>query len=1006
MDQSLNLQTIMMNLQRYWAEQGCLIWQPYYSQVGAGTMNPATFLRVLGPEPWNVAYVEPSVRPDDGRYGENPYRFQQHYQYQVILKPDPGNPQELYLNSLKALGIDPRKHDIRFVEDNWESPALGAWGLGWEVWLDGQEITQFTYFQQAGGIVLDPVSVEITYGLERLAMPLLNQYHFKDLKWNSTFTDGDVNYQAEKEHSQYYYEIADIDRLRQMYALFEKEANLAIEQELVLPAYDYILKCSHTFNILDTRGAIGVTERQALFSGMRDLSHRCAQAYLDQREKLKFPWLEKKLIIAGGLALKTTINIKPTQSEIATAEQSFLLEIGTEELPSNDLTIALKQLNTTLPSLLDNLHVDHSEVKIYGTPRRLVASIEKLSPRQNDSTQIIKGPSVSRGLDPNGHPTQAAEGFARSKGVSIKDLVFKNLEGGDYLVAEIHSKGKPTIEVLATELSGLIAGLHFEKSMRWNASNVAFSRPIRWLLALFGDQLVNFEYAGLPSGNTTRGLRFHTPEEVAVRNSQEYFEFLKNQGIEIDPVARRQQIEKQVKDLIKKESNNLSMDAELLEEVNNLVEAPTALLGSFDASYLALPGEVLVSVMKKHQRYFSLHTATDELLPHFITIRNGDNQYIDSVKFGNEQVIQARFADANFFISEDLKCKLEEYLPKLKTLTFHLKLGSMFDKTERIRIISKQLAVLLSMSELETRGIDRAAQLCKADLVTSMVIEMTALQGIMGRYYALKSGESALVAQAIEEHYYPRFSGDVSPKSKTALVLGLADRLDSLAGLFAVGMAPSGTKDPFALRRSAIGLVQNLIQWNINFDLNKGLDMAGEALRSIAPLTPEIKSQCLGFISGRLENYLLDQGYRHDVVAAVLAEQGHDPAQAYHSVQQLSDWVKRTDWATILPAFARCVRITRDIKDHFLFDTALFAEPAEKELAIAFNSALATIAASCSVDDLLNAFLPMIPTINHFFEAVMVMVEDKKIRENRLGLLQQISALSKGIADFSKLEGF
>jgi glycyl-tRNA synthetase len=263
MNHPLDFQSIILTLQRFWAEQGCLIWQPYYTQVGAGTNNPATFLRVLGPEPWNVGYVEPSVRPDDARYGENPYRLQQHYQFQVILKPDPGDPQEKYLRSLEALGIDPRQHDIRFVEDNWESPALGMWGLGWEVWLDGQEITQFTYFQQAGGNPLNPVSVEITYGLERIAMPLQRVRHFRDIQWSQDIKYGEVNYQGEFEHSKYYFEVADVDRLRQMYDLYESEARSALEQGLVLPAYDNVLRCSHTFNVLDTRGAIGVTERQA-----------------------------------------------------------------------------------------------------------------------------------------------------------------------------------------------------------------------------------------------------------------------------------------------------------------------------------------------------------------------------------------------------------------------------------------------------------------------------------------------------------------------------------------------------------------------------------------------------------------------------------------------------------------------------------------------------------------------------------------------------------------------
>ncbi len=301
MNQPLDFQTIIMTLQRYWAEQGCLIWQPYYTQVGAGTYNPATYLRVLGPEPWHVGYVEPSVRPDDGRYGENPNRLVQHTQFQVILKPDPGNPQEVYLRSLEALGIDPRQHDIRFVEDNWESPALGAWGLGWEVWLDGQEITQFTYFQMAGGIQLDPVSVEITYGLERIAMTLQRVRNFRDLRWSPERSYGDVQLQGEQEHSKYYFEIADVERARQLYDLYKAEAEAALEHHLVLPAHDYVLKMSHTFNILDTRGAIGVTERAAFFARMRDLSRQVAEAYLEQRTQLEYPWLAEADAASGAL---------------------------------------------------------------------------------------------------------------------------------------------------------------------------------------------------------------------------------------------------------------------------------------------------------------------------------------------------------------------------------------------------------------------------------------------------------------------------------------------------------------------------------------------------------------------------------------------------------------------------------------------------------------------------------------------------------------------------------
>lgn len=1005
MENYFDLQTIILKLQQFWADQGCLIWQPYNVQVGAGTMNPATFLRVLGPEPWNVAYVEPSVRPDDGRYGENPYRFQQHYQFQVILKPDPGNPQELYLDSLKAIGIDPHKHDIRFVEDNWESPALGAWGLGWEVWLDGQEITQFTYFQQAGGFVLDPVSVEITYGLERIAMPLQGKYHFRSLRWNQEFTDGEINFQAEAEHSKYYFELADVDRLRKMYDLYEKEANLALANGLVLPAHDYILKCSHTFNILDTRGAVGVTERQALFSRMRELAHQVAGLYLQQRESMGFPWLKK------NISLKSSSRISKEKSTLKSSKQvgekeTLLFEIGTEELPAGDLASAVEQLHHAVPALLEEQRLTHGEIKIYATPRRLVVFASEVASRQSDSLQVIKGPPVSRGLDAKGQFTLAAEGFARGKGIPVESLVKRTMHNGDYLVAEINLKGKSAEEIFVLELPKLIAAIRFTKAMRWNSSNIAFARPIRWLLALYGQVVIPFEYAGIISSNLTRGLRFHQPEIKEINSVEEYLNYMESQGIQLDPLHRISVIASQVNKLQKDVSADTLLDQELLAEVNNLVEAPVALMGSFAEEHLKLPIEVLVSVMKKHQRYFPLIKPDGKLMPRFITIRNGNHEHMDSVTFGNEQVIQARFADANFFISQDIQHKLEEYVPRLSTLTFHLKLGSMLEKTQRIENITRKLLSALNLDYIDEKTTMRAAMLCKADLVTHMVTEMTSLQGVMGHYYAIRSDEGEEVGQAIEEHYYPRFSGDRSPNSTPGLVIGLADRLDSLAGLFAVGNAPNGNKDPFGLRRTAIGLVQNLINADIQFDLRQGLEFAAEALQGVVNFTIDQQKDCLAFIIDRLETLLREQGYAYDIVAAILAEQGSIPARAVNAIRQLTTWVAKEDWKIILPAYARCVRITRDLKNTIDFHQEILTEPAEKELANKLLQAQAVQRKPGDVDDFFRAFTPLIPSINQFFDNVMVMVEDEKIRQNRLALLKSISVLASGVADFSKMEGF
>ncbi|HEY3343824.1 MAG TPA: glycine--tRNA ligase subunit beta [Anaerolineaceae bacterium] len=1011
MAKALDFQTIILTLQHYWAEQGCLIWQPYYTQVGAGTMNPATFLRVLGPEPWKVAYVEPSVRPDDGRYGENPNRFQQHYQFQVILKPDPGNPQELYLRSLEALGINPREHDIRFVDDNWESPALGAWGLGWEVWLDGQEITQFTYFQQAGGIQLDPVSVEITYGLERIAMALQGVSGFRTLRWNDTFTDGDINLQAEQEHSKYYFEIADVARLRQMYALFEAEAEAALANNLVLPAHDYILKCSHTFNVLDTRGAVGVTERQALFGRMRDLSHRVAEAYVAQRQNLEYPWMGKN---AGSTAVTGTADPAPSNSPIPPHESpfqdAFLLEVGTEELPAADLTSALVQLREKIPGWLDELRLEHGEIRVLGTPRRLVVSVAGLADRQVDRTLLVKGPPASRAFDALGELTPAGAGFARSRGIDAKALHVREMDGGKYAVAEVYEAGRPAIQVLSEALPGLVAGIRFDKSMRWNASGVAFSRPIRWLLALFGGQVTPFAYAGLSAGRVTRGLRFHEPDEISLRRPEDYFAALAAQGIQLNPEERRQTIETQVLQRANEVQGQITQDPALLEEVTQLVEAPTALLGSFDVSYLKLPSEVLVSVMKKHQRYFPVRGKTEtsggegRLLPHFIAVRNGDDQFLSIVADGNEQVIRARFADADFFIREDLKRTLTDFVPRLSTLTFQAKLGSMLDKTHRIEKLVDALIPALGIDVADAIVAHRAAELAKADLATHMVVEMTSLQGVMGSYYALRSGEPAPVAQAIFEHYLPRSTGDAFPQTKAGLVVGMADRLDTLAGLFAAGLAPTGTKDPFAQRRAALGLVQNLMAWDLDFDLRRGVELAAQGLP--IPASPEIQAAALDFIVGRLRGQLIDQNYRYDVVDAILAAQRRNPAGVLRAVKALSGWVARPDWTTILPTYARCVRITRDLKQRFPVDKSLFAEPTEKALYEVLVTAEAVERQPGSVDGFLNAFLPMIPPIKRFFDDVLVMAEDPAIRSNRLGMLQRIAAMADGVADLSVLEGF
>ncbi|WKZ36995.1 MAG: glycine--tRNA ligase subunit beta [Anaerolineales bacterium] len=986
---SSSFQSIILKLQDFWASKGCLITQPYYTQVGAGTMNPATFLRVLGPEPWNVAYVEPSVRPDDGRYGENPNRFQLHTQFQVILKPDPTNPQELYLESLYALGIDPRQHDIRFVEDNWEQPAISAWGLGWEVWLDGQEITQFTYFQQMGGVALDPVSVEITYGLERILIALNNANAIWNEEYGAGVTYGEIRRQEEFEHSKYYFETADVERVRAMYDLFSAEADACLAAGLIVPAHDYVLKCSHSFNILDTRGAISVAERQAFFRRIRELARGVALAYEEQRKGLEYPLLKD----TGSKVTSSQVStFKPSNLQPA----NFILEIGVEELPASDVDVAHGLLTTRIPTLLDELRLTHGDVRILTTPRRLVVSVDSLSPNQPDREDLVKGPPADKALDKDGKPTQAGLGFAKKNNIDPASLEVREEGNNKYVFALVKQTGRPTPEVLAEALPKLVADIKFEKSMRWNDSGVSFSRPIRWYVALLGDMVIPFEYAGVVSGNISRGLRPYDSPEIKIPSADKYFEVIREAGILLDKEERKSAIVEQLNQAASLIGGEAILDDDLLNEVTNLIEMPTAVMGGFNEEFLSLPRDVLISVMKKHQRYFPVQK-NGKLLAHFIAIRNGDDLHIDTVREGNEHVLSARFADADFFVREDVKLKLEEYRPKLSSLTFHTKLGSMLDKSDRMLKLGAELAALLSFKDaMLIKHLARAVYLSKADLATQMVTEMTSLQGIIGGEYALRSGETPEVAAAIAGQY------QTVPGSKVGLALALTDRIDSLVGLFAAGLAPTGAKDPFGLRRAAIGVVQPLIEQDMNFDL--ALAVQKSAKTQPIEVKDDTQKQVLEFIAGRLSVVLKDAGYKHDVVEAVLAEQSNNPAASARAVKQLSAWVTREDWSSILDGFARCVRITRDQKDVFKVNEKLFSDQEEKDLFKALQTN--TKAQPSTVDEFLEVVVMLIPSINTFFDKVLVMAEDRKVKENRLGLLQRIASLSNGIADLGKLEGF
>lgn len=997
---SVPFQELILRLQQFWSSKGgCLIWQPYSEKVGAGTMNPATVLQVVGPEPWNVAYVEPSYRPDDGRFGENPNRMQMHTQYQVILKPDPGNPQELYLESLRACGIDTDAHDIRFVEDNWESPALGAWGLGWEVWLDGLEITQFTYFQQSAGQVLEMPAVEITYGLERIAMFIQGVRKVWDLDWDGRYTYGEVLLQPEIDHCRYDFEIADVERLKELYKLYEAEARSCLAAGLVVPAHDHILRCSHTFNVLDAQGAVGVTERAGYFAKMREMSRLAADNYLAQREKLGFPLLAKSLnrtIVAQEK--DTDLGESPTQAA------PFVFEVGTEELPSHEVVTAVEQLRSNLVDALAKNRLEHGEVQAYATPRRLTVLVQDLAARQPDREVEIKGPPANVAMGEDGKPTQAGIGFCKAQGIDPATLRVESDGKRTYVAATKKEAGQSAGEVLKAELPGLIAGLRFGRTMRWNDSKASFSRPVRWSVALHDGAIVRFDYAGFSSGRTSRGLRPLGSPPIKLARAGDYLKAMADNGIIVDRAERQAAIVAQLEKMASSVGGRIPEGQEaLLEEVTDLVEAPHAALGRFEETHLALPSSVLVTVMKKHQRYFPVEKADGSaLLPHFVVVCNGKRGDMGLVVQGYEDVLRARYADAAYFVLADRKKSLSDYRDALAGLTFQAELGSMLDKQIRLEKLVGDLAKELQVGVEDTRVALKATSLAKNDLVTSMVVEMTSLQGVLGEVYALDSGEEPAVAQAIREQYLPKAAGGTHPQTLPGALLGVADRLDSLVGLFAVGKKPTGSADPFGLRRHALTLIDLLVSRRLSVPLNRLFEMAAAHLP--VEIEPGNLQDLLAFTQDRMVVWFKEQGHRHDLVEAAVFGGVADPYRISQVVEALSTEVQGESWDSLLNAYARCCRIVKGYSGNGSVPADRLSDEPSKALLARYNEVSAEPLSDVAA--LVEALSVLQPAIDEFFDKVLVMVDDEALKNARLALLSKIAGLPQGLVDLSRVEGF
>ncbi len=1005
----MTFQEIILALEKFWADHGCIIQQPCDIEVGAGTFNPATFLRCLGPEPWRVAYVEPVRRPTDGRYAENPFRLGAYYQYQVILKPAPENVLPLYLESLYHLGISPRKNDIRFVEDDWESPTLGASGLGWEVWWNGAEVTQFTYFQQMGSIDLDPICAEITYGLERIALYLQDVDNFFDIRWNEHLNYGDVYRQSEVEYSTYNFEHANVDMLFDLFSTYEKETHACLDAGLVLPATDHVLKCSHTFNMLDARGVISVTERVSYIERVRRLAQRIARAYVTQREEMGHPLMGRFSTGSTPVALDVVSILTQPDKEQQTAE--LLFEIGTEEIPASYVPPVLEQLSEIATDSLTTHRIPFGKIQTLGTPRRITLSIKDVQVLQESQETEVTGPPKSIAYDENGEPTKTAIGFAKAQGVELSDLHIVETERGEYIAATKFEKGIQTHELLETLLPEWIEALRFPKSMRWETKSeeprafARFARPIRWLVALLGDAVVNCAYGAAHAGRITYGHRSLHPDPITLISADldTYIQELHAADVVVCPNERRDTIEKQARTILDTQGCLPILDEELLDTVNYLVENPQPIVGNFSESHLEIPTEVLITAMKKHQRYFPMWKSETELAAKFITISNGTDGNIDGVRHGNERVLHARLNDAEFFYSEDQKTTLADKVERLGAVVFHAKLGSLLDKAERLKALVKFIGTELKLAETTNHYTERAAWLCKADLTTHMVIEFPSLQGITGRYYAKNSGEPELVAIAIAEHYQPLGADTPLPESEVGAILAIADKLDTIVGYFGIEERPTGSQDPYSLRRHALGTIRILQDRQLPLSLDAVVQKA-ISLYDVE-LVEDTKTSVLNFIKERLRGILQTQQYAPDLADAVLAVGDVDIVDILKRANVLAEFRLTHDFEEVYNALNRVLRILPDNAPETV-DASLLTDDGEKELYARVSDTESDFKKSIQsrgYSELLIQLAELQPAIDQFFDDVLVMAKEPALRTNRLALLNRIAKSIYAVADLTKL---
>lgn len=686
----------------------------------------------------------------------------------------------------------------------------------------------------------------------------------------------------------------------------------------------------------------------------------------------------------------------------------FLLEIGTEEIPAKFSPGTMTQLEEQARKRLAELRLPFAELKSFATPRRLALMVTGLEAKQDDLSMEVKGPAVKAAYDANKVPTKAAQGFARGQGVSVEDLFVQELKGVPYVFARKSETGLETKALLPQLAQDLINGLHFPKPMRWGDLDFHFARPIRWIVALYGTEVVPFEFVGLKSGRTSRGHRTLATDVVSLEQPSDYRETLRDAFVMVDAEERRTDIQAQIKVLAESVGGEVPKDDELLGEVIHLVEYPTALLGEVAPKYMDLPEAVITTPMREHQRYFPVRALNGKLLPYFITVRNGDSFAIDTVKAGNEKVLKARLEDAAFYYREDQKLPLAGLVPKLGKIVYHEKLGTVEQRVERLRGLSRFIAEKLGFREAQQEAIDRTAFLAKADLVTLMVSDFPELQGIMGADYARASGEKSEVCQGILEHYQPRFTGDALPASDPGRVVSVADKMEAIVGAFSIGIQPTGSQDPYALRRQAQGIVAILLdsKWNLSLtelfqESYRALTVQGTSSLPMEDILPLLQD----FFQQRLRFVLQEQGLRYDTVEAALAIGCDDLNLAVKRAGVLSEKRQEEPFIPYVQAYIRCVNLTKKEVPQVL-DPSLLVDPTEIALENAISLRKARFDQTLAKGNYVMAYSLAEELVSHIealFQAVMIMVEDEALKRNRLALLGQCVEMLGCLGDLSVL---